>query len=64
MSEQEAAAKADLVEQLWQYVERLDMHVVERPRQFHRRRCTVARARIDEHARAGRGLKLIRKIAP
>ena len=64
MPEQQAAAKADLVEQLRQHVERLDMHVVERPRQFHRRRCAIAGARIGEHASAGRGLKLFRKVAP
>ena len=64
MAEQQAAAKADLVEQFWQYVERLDMHVVERPRQFHRRRIAVACARIDEHAGAGRGLKSFGKVAP
>src|ERR1700687_1791030 len=34
MPEQEATAKADFVEQLWQNVERLDVHVVERTRQL------------------------------
>ncbi len=64
MPEQEAAAKADPVEQFRQHLERFDMHVVERPRQFCRRRGAVARARIDEHAGAGRGLQPVRKIAP
>ena len=64
MAEQKAAAKADLVEQFRQHVERLDMHVVERARQFRRRRMAVTGARIGEHAGAGRGLKFFGKVAP
>ena len=64
MPEQQPAAKADCVEQFWQHVERLDVHVVERARQFHRRRGAVAGARIDEHAGAGRGLQFFGKVAP
>ena len=52
------------VEQLWQHLERLDMHVIERARQRDRRRGAIARARIDEHAGRGRGLQPVRKIAP
>src|SRR5258708_2095235 len=37
MPEQQAAAKADFVEQFWENLECLDMHVVERPRQLDRR---------------------------
>ncbi len=43
MAEQQAAAKADRVEQFRQHVERLDMHVVERARQLHRRRMRRSR---------------------
>src|SRR6266404_2941457 len=64
MPEQEAAAKADFLKQLWQNLERLDVHVVERPRQAGRRRIAIARARIDEHTGPGRGLKPVRKISP
>src|SRR5713101_253093 len=64
MPEQEAAAKADFVQQFWQNLERLDMHVVERPRQLDRRRGAIARARIDEHTGPHRGLKPVRKISP
>src|SRR5882724_8088547 len=64
MPEQEAAAKADFVEQFWQNLERLDVHVVERPRQLDYSRAAIARARIDEHTGSGRGLKPVRKISP
>src|SRR5258705_9585119 len=64
MPEQEAAAKADFLKQFWQNLERLDLHVVERPRQPGRRRIAIARARIDEHTGPGRGLEPGRKISP
>ena len=64
MAEQQTAAKADRVEQFRQHVERLALHVVERARQFHRRRMAIAGARIGEHAGAGRGLKFFGKVAP
>ena len=64
MSEQQASTKADGIEQFRQHVERLDVHVVERARQFCRRRGAVAGARIGEHAGAGRGLQLVGKVAP
>ena len=64
MSEQQAAAKADRIEQFRQHVERLDVHVVERARQFYRRRGAIAGARIGEYAGAGRGLQFFRKVAP
>jgi hypothetical protein len=40
------------------------MHVVERARQRDLRRSAIARARIDEHAGPGRGLKFFRKLSP
>ncbi len=64
MPDEKAAAKADLVEQFWQNFQCLDMHVVERARQFCRRRGAIARARMDEHAGAGHGLEFFGKIAP
>jgi hypothetical protein len=64
MAEQETAAETYGVEQRRQNFERFDMHIVERTRQRHRTRRAIARARIDENAAAGRGLKPIRKIAP
>src|SRR5882724_1844103 len=64
MPEQEAAAKADFVEQFWQNLERLDVHVVERPRQLDYSRAAIARARIDEHTGSRRGLEPVRKISP
>src|SRR6266446_5957604 len=64
MPEQKAAAKADFVEQFWQNLERLDMHIVERTRQLDRRRAAIARARIDEYTGPGRGLEPVRKISP
>ena len=59
-----AAAETDLIEQLWQHIERLDVHVVERARQLRRRRRAITAARIGEDAGAGGGLQLVRKIAP
>ena len=50
MPDQKPAAKAHLSEQFRQHLERFDMHVVERTRQFYRARGAVAGARIDEHA--------------
>ena len=43
MPDQQAAAKADRVEKFRQYVERLDVHVIDRTRQRRRRRGAVAR---------------------
>src|ERR1700747_2145969 len=64
MAEQEPVPKADLIEQFWRYFQSLAMHIVERPRQLHRRGRAIARARIDEHAGAGRSLQRLRKISP
>src|SRR5512141_748763 len=64
MSNQKAAAKSDLVEQLRQYLERLDMHVIDRARQLDPCRGAITRARIYEHTAPGRGGKPIRKITP
>src|SRR5437667_904013 len=49
MPDQQPAAKADLPEQFRQHLERFDMHVVERTRQFYWARGAIAGARVNEH---------------
>ena len=64
MSNQKAAAKTDLVEQLRQDLERLNMHVIERARQRDLCRGAITRARIYKQAGPGRGGNPVRKISP
>ena len=64
MTNQQAAAEADRVQQLRQDVERFAVHVVERARQLDWRGRAIAGARIEKYAGAGRGLQFFGKVAP
>src|SRR5215204_632599 len=64
MAEQKSALEAEGTQHTRQHIARFVMHEGERPRQLDRRRLSVARARIDEDAGAGRRGELVGKIAP
>src|SRR5215207_11214807 len=64
MTEENAAAKADGIEEPRQDFGRLAGHVIERTRQRHGRGAAVAGAGIDEDAGPRRLRELLREIAP
>jgi hypothetical protein len=64
MADEDAAPEADLIKQFRQHVQRLAMHVVDRPRQRDGSRVAIAGARIDEDTGARRLLKFVGKVAP
>src|SRR5271169_6900503 len=51
VAEQDAARKTDRVEYPRQHVDRFAMQVIQRPRQWRRRRASIARSRECEDAR-------------
>src|SRR5258706_184376 len=64
MPDQNRVADAEPLEQLWQDLERFDVHVIDRARPAQHLGLTVAVARVDHRGAAGCRSRLPREIAP